>query len=116
QFAGDAAGPRCDRALSSRRQKAKGRRAEVMATRDFARRIALAVGVVGCLSAAPLAQRTAKAPLTHADYDGWRGIYTPTLARDGRYLAYSFMPQEGDGELVVRDLKTGQERRPVVGR
>jgi hypothetical protein len=25
------------------------------------------------------------------------------------------MPQEGDGELIVRDLKTGQERRENVG-
>ena len=72
----------------------------------------LALGLA--LTSAPAAQ-TAKRPLSHDDYDAWRSIYTPTLTRDGRFLVYSFMPQEGDGELVVRDLKTGQERREGVG-
>src|SRR5262245_8995852 len=65
--------------------------------------------------AAPAAQTPTRRPIAHADYDAWRSIYTPTLTRDGRYLAYSYMPQEGDGELIVRDLKTGQERREPVG-
>mgnify|MGYP000629465408 CR=1 FL=1 len=63
-------------------------------------------------AAAPAA---AKRPLTHRDYDAWRQIATPVLSRDGRYFAYSFMPQEGDGDLVVRDLKTGKEQRYGVG-
>jgi dipeptidyl aminopeptidase/acylaminoacyl peptidase len=67
-----------------------------------------------CLLATPGAQ-TQKRPLTHADYDAWRSIYTPTLTPDGRWLIYSFMPQEGDGDLIVRDLETGQERREPVG-
>ena len=56
-----------------------------------------------------------KRPLTHRDYDAWRQIATPTLSRDGHYLAYSYMPQEGDGDLVVRDLQTGKEQRYGVG-
>jgi dipeptidyl aminopeptidase/acylaminoacyl peptidase len=62
----------------------------------------------------PSAQAS-KRPLTHDDYDGWRSIYTPILTRDGRFLVYSFMPQEGDGEVIVRDLRTGQERREGAG-
>jgi dipeptidyl aminopeptidase/acylaminoacyl peptidase len=80
----------------------------------FRTRIAASLTLLVALIAAPAAQ-SAKRPLTHDDYDGWRSIYTPTLTRDGRFLAYSFMPQEGDGELIVRDLKTGQERREPVG-
>ena len=72
----------------------------------------LALGLA--LTSAPAAQ-SGKRPLTHDDYDAWRSIYTPVLTRDGRFLVYSFMPQEGDGDLVVRDLKTGQERREGVG-
>jgi len=72
----------------------------------------LALGLA--LTSAPAAQ-SGKRPLTHDDYDAWRSIYTPVLTRDGRFLAYSFMPQEGDGDLIVRDLKTGQERREGVG-
>ena len=57
----------------------------------------------------------AKRPLAHRDYDAWRSIATPTLSRDGRYFAFSYMPQEGDGDLVVKDLKTGKEQRYGVG-
>jgi dipeptidyl aminopeptidase/acylaminoacyl peptidase len=62
----------------------------------------------------PSAQ-SARRALTHGDYDAWRSIFTPTLTRDGRFLAYSYMPQDGDGELIVRDIKSGQERREPVG-
>jgi dipeptidyl aminopeptidase/acylaminoacyl peptidase len=57
----------------------------------------------------------AKRPLTHRDYDAWRTINRPVLSRDGRFLAYSYMPEEGDGELVVRELSTGKEKREGVG-
>lgn len=66
-------------------------------------------------AAAQATPAPAKRPLTHRDYDAWRQIATPVLSRDGRYFAYSFMPQEGDGDLVVRDLKTGKEQRYGVG-
>jgi dipeptidyl aminopeptidase/acylaminoacyl peptidase len=59
--------------------------------------------------------QSAKRPLTHDDYDAWRSIFTPTLTRDGRYLAYSYMPQDGDGELIIRDVKSGQELREPAG-
>lgn len=67
------------------------------------------------VSAAAPAPAPVKRPLAHRDYASWRAIATPTLSRDGRYLAYSYMPQEGDGDLVVRDLKTGKEQRYGVG-
>jgi hypothetical protein len=56
-----------------------------------------------------------KRPLSHSDYDSWRSIAGPTLSRDGRWLAYSFMPQDGDGELVLRDLRTNRETRHPAG-
>ena len=71
--------------------------------------------VKGGKAAAPAAPPAAKRPLAHRDYDAWRSIATPTLSRDGRYFAYSYMPQDGDGDLVVRDLKTGKEQRYGVG-
>ena len=60
-------------------------------------------------------QTAAKRPLTHRDYDVWRSITTPTLSPDGRFLAYGLFPQDGDGEFVLRDLKTGTEHRHKAG-
>jgi hypothetical protein len=57
----------------------------------------------------------AKRPLTHQDYDSWRSIAEQQLSRDGRWLAYSYMPQDGDGDLVVRNLTTGKEYRESAG-
>jgi dipeptidyl aminopeptidase/acylaminoacyl peptidase len=76
-------------------------------------RTSLAVIATLVLSAAAIGAQ--KRELSHADYDGWRTVSAPTMSRDGRWLAYSYMPQEGDGELVVRDLRTGRESRHLVG-
>src|SRR5262245_60764696 len=51
----------------------------------------------------------AKRPLTHQDYDGWRSIQGQTISRDGKFIAYAMIPQDGDGEIVVRNLATGVE-------
>ena len=62
-----------------------------------------------------LEAQTAKRPLNHGDYDNWRTMQTPVLSRDGKFLAYSFMPFDADGELVVREISTGKEWREGVG-
>jgi dienelactone hydrolase len=67
--------------------------------------------------AAPAQQTPAKRPLTHKDYDSWRSIQGQQLSADGKYLAYVLSPQEGDGEVVARNLATGKEwRQPRGGR
>lgn len=65
-------------------------------------------------AATPIA-RAAKKPITHDVYDGWRSIQNPTLSRDGTWLVYVLAPQDGDGELVARNLKNGHERRASRG-
>ncbi len=62
-----------------------------------------------------LAQQQSKRPLNHHDYDSWRSITTPTLSRDGKFLAYGLFPQEGDGQVVVRNLATNQEFQEPAG-
>ena len=54
-------------------------------------------------------------PIKPADFDTWRTINGQVLSRDGHYLAYGLFPQEGDGLVVVRDLKTGTEVRQSAG-
>jgi dipeptidyl aminopeptidase/acylaminoacyl peptidase len=59
----------------------------------------------------PAQQTAEKRPLTHHDYDSWRSIQGTQLSRDGKFLAYALIPQDGDGEIVVRNLATGVEWR-----
>jgi dipeptidyl aminopeptidase/acylaminoacyl peptidase len=63
------------------------------------------------------AQQTAptRRPLTHQDYDSWHSIQTPQISRDGKFIAYAFMAQDGDSEIVVRNLATSAEWRAPRG-
>lgn len=58
---------------------------------------------------------SAKRALTHQDYDAWRSIQGQTLSRDGKFLAYAAVPQDGDGEIIVRNLASGAEFRHGKG-
>jgi dipeptidyl aminopeptidase/acylaminoacyl peptidase len=53
--------------------------------------------------------------ITHSDYDSWKSIQFQQLSRDGKILAYALVPQDGDGEIVVRNLTTGTEWRHARG-
>jgi len=57
-----------------------------------------------------------KKPLSYDAYDGWRTIQGTALSRDGQWLVYALVPQDGDGELVARNLKTDKEFRTARGR
>ncbi|MGA3188132.1 MAG: prolyl oligopeptidase family serine peptidase [Bryobacteraceae bacterium] len=62
-----------------------------------------------------IAQTPAKRPMHHRDYDPWKSISGQVLSRDGKFLAYALFPEEGDGEIVVRNLATGKEARENAG-
>ena len=64
--------------------------------RSPALRVALVGSVLGLFA---LAQ--AKRPVSHTDFDAFRSISGQALSRDGRFLAYGYMPQDADGELIV---------------
>ncbi|MBV8898042.1 MAG: S9 family peptidase [Acidobacteriaceae bacterium] len=71
------------------------------------------IGFLLCL--VPIVFAADKRPLTHADYDNWRHIQNQQISNDGHFLAYALFPQQGDGELVVRNLQTGTEIRQPIG-
>src|SRR5260370_17450627 len=56
-----------------------------------------------------------KRPLTHQDYDSWHSIQAPQISRDGKFVAYAFMAQDGDSEIVVRNVATGAQGRAPRG-
>ena len=56
-----------------------------------------------------------KRSLTHQDYDSWRSIQAPQISRDGKFVAYAFMAQDGDSEIVVCNLASGAEWRAPRG-
>jgi dipeptidyl aminopeptidase/acylaminoacyl peptidase len=75
-------------------------------------------GTLLCLFlAAPavLAQQPVKQPIGYDAFDGWRSIQGTRISRDGAWLAYALTPQDGDGEVVARNLKTGSEHRHPRG-
>jgi WD40-like Beta Propeller Repeat len=56
-----------------------------------------------------------KKPLSYDAFDAWWSIQGTTLSRDGEWLAYALTSQGLDGQLVVRNLRTGQELRHPRG-
>jgi hypothetical protein len=72
-----------------------------------------------CVAVAPSPAQTGAAQkkvITHDVYDSWKSIQGTKISPDGAWIAYALTPQEGDGELVVRNLKTNAEIRAPRGR
>jgi dipeptidyl aminopeptidase/acylaminoacyl peptidase len=75
----------------------------------------IALCVLTLAAAAGLAL-AAKKPLSYDAYDGWRSIQGTQLSRDGQWLVYALVPQDGDGELVALNLRTNKEYRSPRGK
>jgi dipeptidyl aminopeptidase/acylaminoacyl peptidase len=74
-----------------------------------------ALAMFATVLAAQQAPAAAKRPITHQDYDSWRSISAQQISRDGKFVAYAYMPQDGDGEIVVRNIATGVDWRAPRG-
>ncbi|HET9372741.1 MAG TPA: prolyl oligopeptidase family serine peptidase [Vicinamibacterales bacterium] len=61
------------------------------------------------------AQAPTKRPLTYDAYDYWRSIQGTRLSDDGAWLAYALTSQGEDGELIVRNVQSGQELKHPRG-
>jgi dipeptidyl aminopeptidase/acylaminoacyl peptidase len=81
-----------------------------MYRRSFSRFV-LALSV--CLIAA--FADTAQRPLQITDIFAWKRIQTTNVSSDGNWFAYRVVPNEGDSEAVVRNLKDGKETRFPIG-
>jgi dipeptidyl aminopeptidase/acylaminoacyl peptidase len=67
------------------------------------------------LAQPPAAAPGAKRPLTYDVVDAWRSIQGTQLSDDGQWLAYALTAPGEDGELVVRNLRTGRQFRHPRG-
>ncbi len=56
-----------------------------------------------------------KRVLTQADWDHWKSIAGAALSNDGKWAAYTLVPQVGDGELVIRSTQGSAEYRVPRG-
>nr|MBA3295669.1 PD40 domain-containing protein [Acidobacteriota bacterium] len=70
--------------------------------------------------AQPQAPATAPAPAAKKsveldDIIAWKNIGTTTLSNDGQWFAWRVAPQEGDAELVVRNIASGKETKFTLG-
>ncbi len=61
-------------------------------------------------------ERISKKPIGYDAYDDWKSIQGTVLSRDGSWIVYALVPEDGDGELVARNLKTGKEYRHPRGK
>ncbi len=60
-------------------------------------------------------QPSTKRSITHQDYDSWHSIQSPQISRDGKFITYAYMAQDGDSEIVVRNVASGAEWRAPRG-
>jgi acetyl esterase/lipase len=88
-----------------------------MKPRTGSGRYALTFIIIFALSL-PLAGQSpgGKKPIGYDAYNGWRSIQGTKISRDGTWLVYALVPQDGDGELVARNLRTGSEFRHPRGK
>jgi dipeptidyl aminopeptidase/acylaminoacyl peptidase len=57
--------------------------------------------VLFVLTQTGVGQQTAKKPLNRDVYDGWKRVSGESISNNGKWVAYSAEPQEGDAHLVI---------------
>ena len=65
--------------------------------------------------ASDAANKANKRPLTHEDYDSWKSIERASISVDGGWILYLETPQDGEADLVVKNLKTNKVYRYTIG-
>jgi dipeptidyl aminopeptidase/acylaminoacyl peptidase len=79
------------------------------------RTIALLLASLAAMQWSLSAQAPAKRPLTYDAVESWRSIGGTRLSNDGAWLAYALTSEGEDGELIVRNVRSGQEYKHARG-
>ena len=64
---------------------------------------------------APATSPVAKKTIGIDEITAWKNIGTTALSNNGEWFAYRVAPQEGDAELVVKNIATGKETKFPLG-
>ena len=75
--------------------------------------VLLVVGVAPGRSVEP--KQPALKRLMMADVQAWKSIRGVVLSNDGQWLAYRLTPNEGDGEVVLRQVQGEKELKFPAG-
>jgi dipeptidyl aminopeptidase/acylaminoacyl peptidase len=67
------------------------------------------------ISPTVFAEQNGKRPLTHDDYDSWKSIMSSAISVEGQWILYLEVPQDGDADIVVKNLKSMKEFRHSIG-
>lgn len=70
--------------------------------------------LITCCCVMAIAVQAQKKPLDHSVYDSWQTAGNISLSTKGNVLTYEINPQEGDGQLVIRDIKN--KRQLIINR
>ena len=68
-------------------------------------------GLLACFVLVTTTVMGQKKVLDHTVYDAWQSIKEVVADPQGEYVVYNITPQEGDGVLMIRNLKTGADLR-----
>jgi dipeptidyl aminopeptidase/acylaminoacyl peptidase len=73
------------------------------------------LALVPLLGPAASMQPAAKRPIEIADVIAWKALATPTLSSDGQWFAYRLAPQEGDADVVLKQIRGDKELKFPAG-
>ncbi len=76
-------------------------------------KFAFALSVIAFVASAPV--RADQKPLSLPDVLAWKRIQTPALSNDGQWFAYKLVPNDGNSQVVLKNIQTGAEQRFDIG-
>jgi len=71
--------------------------------------------VITAPASSNVVKENTKRPLTHEDYDSWKSIVGAQISPDGNWVLYLETPQDGEAEIVAKNLKSNKEYRHTIG-
>jgi dipeptidyl aminopeptidase/acylaminoacyl peptidase len=77
------------------------------------RQFAIALSVFALVLSGPV--RADQKPLTLPDVLAWKRIQTPVISNDGTWFAYKLVPNDGNSQVVLKNVETGKEQRFEIG-